>query len=114
VWNASSFASGTYIYRLVATDAAGRTIVEEKRMTLIRWSLLGSWKGAVSGMSEIPPNSLIRGGELGISTAARYEKSRLTFFHHPSTLQRRHREVQKRSVLERSEIESTDVFFCIT
>jgi hypothetical protein len=36
VWNASSVASGTYIYRLVAADASGKEIVEKKVMTLVK------------------------------------------------------------------------------
>lgn len=36
VWNASSVASGTYIYRMVATDASGKEIVEKKVMTLVK------------------------------------------------------------------------------
>lgn len=36
VWNASSVASGTYIYRLVAVDASGKEVVEKKVMTLLK------------------------------------------------------------------------------
>ena len=36
VWNASSVASGTYIYRLIATDASGKEVVEKKVMTLVK------------------------------------------------------------------------------
>ena len=35
-WNASSIASGTYIYRLVAKDALGKETVERKTMTLLK------------------------------------------------------------------------------
>jgi serine protease AprX len=35
-WNASSIASGTYIYRLVAKDASGKETVERKTMTLLK------------------------------------------------------------------------------
>ena len=35
-WNASSIASGTYIYRLVAKDASGKETVKRKTMTLLK------------------------------------------------------------------------------
>ncbi|MEX1138098.1 MAG: T9SS type A sorting domain-containing protein [Bacteroidota bacterium] len=35
-WNASSVASGTYVYRLIASDAFGKEIMEKKVMTLVK------------------------------------------------------------------------------
>ena len=35
-WNASSTASGTYIYRLVARDQVGKEFVAQKRMVVVK------------------------------------------------------------------------------
>ena len=36
VWNGTSVASGTYIYRMLVTDVSGKELVEHKTMTLIK------------------------------------------------------------------------------
>ena len=35
-WNASSMASGTYVYRLVTKDQAGNDVVAQKRMVVVK------------------------------------------------------------------------------